>query len=567
MNKSLQSRFKLILTICLAAAVLITAKLFYLQIICHSKFKTRAERVVQIIIKHKKSRGVIYDRNSKILAKSLPTYDCAISKKYVLNPSKLIKVLSNTLGIAESRLQEEWKNNKNFFYIRKGIKPSMAKKLENAAKKENLEGLVLTLRSKRFHPDKDLATDLLGSVNSKNDGVSGIEFLYEDILSADKPSRSKAIKDRYGRVIYETDVKKDMSALNLHLTIDNRAQYIAEKALDDAITKNRAKGGFIIVQNPATGEILASASNPRVSGKANLFQWTYEPGSTFKVVTVSAGLDTNQITPKDEFFCENGKWQFSPSVIINDHEEHGTLNVSDIIKVSSNICASKIALKISKKDMHKYIRAFGFGTKTAISYPGESKGVLQNVLKWKPLDLAVMGFGHGIAVTGIQLVSAFSAIANDGNLIEPTLIKQITDSEGNVQYKFEPRLIRRVVSSQTASKMNKIMQTVIESGTATSAKIRGYSIAGKTGTSRKIDASGEYSTERHIASFCGFLPASNPKFTILVVIDQPETSSYGGITATPAFKYVAKKLLAIYGVRPDIEVRKVSTKKPEAQQI
>lgn len=549
--KSFRNKLKTLAVVCILPAFVIAAKLFYLQILLHDKFKDRSSQAVETLFKKQTLRGTIYDRNFQILAKSMPTYQCAISKKYVNKPTELQKILSDLLGIESNQIFDKWEKNGNFFYLTHRIFPDTADELKKALEEKEITGVTLNPQNTRFYPNDHMAIDLLGAVNSKNKGVSGLELLYENILGEEYSEKSYALKDKYGSLIYDSVSKEDPTPLDVHLTIDARAQFIAEKAIDDAVTKNKAKGGFIIVQDPNSGEILASASNPRESGKAYLFQWTYEPGSTFKVVTVSAGLDSGIIKEHDVFYCEEGSWQFSPSVTIGDHKEHGILDTSQIIEVSSNIGAGKIALKIPPGELYKYIRAFGFGAKTAIGYPGQSKGVMISFKKWKPLDIAVMGFGHALSVTGVQLIGAFTTIANGGKLLEPQILKKITDTDGNIKYQMSTSPIRQVISGETAKKINKMMQAVVETGTAMSAYIEGYTVAGKTGTSRKIDKSGEYTSEKHTSSFCGFLPATNPKFTILVVIDQPLTSSYGGVTAAPVFKEVARKLISLYGVKPD----------------
>jgi cell division protein FtsI (penicillin-binding protein 3) len=533
------------------AAVPIALRLCYLQTFRHDELYAKEAHIVTSSVTEVKTRGRILDHEGDPLAESLRTYSCAVLKHDVDRPTELLGTLSEALGMPRPELDAKWREARNFFYVKRKLSPAEYERLNNMLQSKKLRGVSIETDYTRFYPGGDMARDLVGTVDYDNAGSSGLELLYEDILGG-KLERGKAIKDKYGDVIYTTGSESEVGASDVYLTLDNKIQFFVESALDDAIKQTRASGGFAIVEDPATGGILAAASSPRKSGQSMPFQWTYEPGSTFKLVTLSAAFEKGKIKTTDTMDCEaSGKWQFNSKVVINDDEPLGVLSVPDVFAHSSNICSAKIALKLGLEDFYSFIRDYGFGTKTVLGYPGESQGLLRPPEKWQPIDLAVTGFGHGIAITGIQLIDAYSAIANGGVLMEPRLVERITDPAGSTIYQSKPHQLRRVVSPETVKIMNSLLRRVVEIGTGVKAQIPGYTVAGKTGTAQKIDEHGKYSKSEHVASFCGFVPASKPRFTILVVIDKPTTTAYGGEAAAPAFAEIAKRLLSAYAIAPD----------------
>ncbi|MDD2774241.1 MAG: penicillin-binding protein 2 [Elusimicrobiales bacterium] len=533
------------------AAAPIALRLFYLQTFRHDELAGKAAKTVTSSTTEVKTRGRILDRAGLTLAESLRTYSCGVLKNDVARPEEMITALSSSLGMPRAQVQAKWDSAKNFFYVKRKLTPGEYETLTHSLRARKLRGANIEVDYTRYYPGGESAKDLLGTVDYENNGSSGLELLYDGLLSG-SIGRARAIKDKYGEVIYTKGAESETGASDIYLTLDNRVQFYVESALDAAVRTNWAEGGFAIVQDPRTGDILAAASRPRAGGHSLPFQWTYEPGSTFKLITISAALEKGKIKTSDVFDCgADGKWQFNSKVTLNDDEPLGALAVPDIVAHSSNICSAKIALKLGLEDFYSFIRAYGFGTKTSLEYPGESKGLLRAPENWRPLDIAVTGFGHGIAVTGIQLVSAYSAAANGGLLMEPRLVEKITDTSGRLIYQTKPRALRRVLSQSTAREMNSMLRRVVELGTGANARIRGYTVAGKTGTAQKLDARGKYSSSQHVASFCGFVPALNPRFTILVVIDRPETSAYGAQVAAPAFAVIAKRLLSAAAIPPD----------------
>ncbi|MEJ2167554.1 MAG: penicillin-binding protein 2 [Desulfobacterales bacterium] len=318
---------------------------------------------------------------------------------------------------------------------------------------------------------------------------------------------------------------------------------------------------------PQTGALLAIAHYPSVNPNSYLeygrFRWRnraitdpFEPGSTIKIFSAAAALEYGNIKQNDIFYCENGAYKIG-KIVVHDIRRHGWLSLQQIVKFSSNIGAAKVGEKVGAKKLYQTFRSFGFGEKTGIDCPGETTGSLSYYSAWSDIDIGAVSFGHGISVSAIQLVTAVSAIANDGNLMKPYIVKQVTDQNGLTVKAFQPRQVRRAVSARTAGIVKKIMKTVITAGgTGVNAALDGYSVCGKTGTTRKLDEDGKYSDSRHMASFVGFTPADDPQIAILVVIDEPQEIYYGGAVAAPVFKDIAQQTLNYLNVAPESDKNK-----------
>ncbi|OGR84301.1 MAG: hypothetical protein A2901_03050 [Elusimicrobia bacterium RIFCSPLOWO2_01_FULL_54_10] len=342
------------------------------------------------------------------------------------------------------------------------------------------------------------------------------------------------------------------------LTIDRTLQYYAEKELKAGVEEFQAKSGMILIQDPRTGDILAMASyphfDPNILSKGTLPEnfnrkWLdnpavshlFEPGSTLKVVTFAAALEEKAISSNEMFNCEGGKWKVAGAVI-NDHEPQGLLTASQVLEKSSNIGTAKVGLKLGAERFYRYVRAFGFGTRTGLPIPGETDGLFREPRKWTPQSLPVLSFGQEIGVTAVQLIGAFSAVANGGLLMEP----RVTRTENQA-----PRMVRRVVSAKTCATLNEMMRAVVERGTGSKARVPGFTVCGKTGTAQKIDPkTRKYSDEKYVASFCGFLPAKNPALVGLVILDEPRTTYWGGETAAPVFSRVMSRAVTVLDIPP-----------------
>ncbi len=543
-----KARMKLCGMLCLFAPLAIGIRLFYMQTFLHDEFASKADRTIYNYLKEDRLRGEIYDVNGNFLAESVRTHSCGVNKRYVKDKAKTIAFLSENLGLTKKEIEKKWNQHKNFFFVAKKIKPETYMKMRPVLRTSLGQGLELTPEYERIHPYGDSAIDILGEANSKNWGLSGIELMFNDELSQDI-SKRRAKRGGRGEVIYDRSLKEEKSVGSIYLTIDSLAQYYAEKALDQAVADYAPEHGLILVQEPKTGRILASASYPRKDGQALPFQFTYEPGSTFKTIAVASALDAGAVSIDDAIDMEGRKWEVARGVTVRDKQhDKDELTIPEIMALSSNIGAGKIALELGAKNFFYYIKAFGFGTKTDINFNGESKGYLPPYNKWTKVDTASKGYGYGISLTPIQLIGAYSVIANGGYLMQPHLVDRIEYFNGKVEKKAKVQKIRRVLKPETVKIMKEVLEHVVLEGSGQRAKIAGYGVAGKTGTAEKLSKEGGYAKRHHVVSFCGFTPIKDPRFTILVVLDNPAKYTFGGTAATPVFKQVAEGLLAIYGV-------------------
>ena len=536
----------------LLAPLIIFARLFYLQTFMHEEFSNKAERAIYNYLAEDRIRGKILDVNGHPLAESVRTHSCGISKRYVKNPEKVMDFLSQTLEIPKKQIDEKWKHSGPFFFVAKKIKPDdKYKKLADFLNSPDGQGLELTPEYERIHPYGESALDIIGAANSKNLGLSGIEQMFNKELSQEI-SKKRVKRARRGQIIYDRKLKEKVNVSNIYLTIDERAQYYAEKALKKAVENVGAERGIALVQEPFTGKILAAASYPVVDGQSLAFQFTYEPGSTFKTIGVSAALDAGAVSITDSIPMDGRRWEVAKGVMVRDNQhDKEFLTIPEIMQLSSNIGAGKIALELGAKNLFYYIKAFGFGSKTDINFNGESKGSVSPYTGWTKVDTASKGYGYGVAITPIQLIGAYSAVANGGWLMQPHLVDRIEYANGKIETKSKPVKIRRVIRDETSQMMKKVLQSVVENGSGKRARITGYNVAGKTGTAEKLSKEGGYGKRSHVVSFCGFVPVTNPQFTILIILDNPSKYTFGGTAAAPVFKEIATPLLALKAVPPD----------------
>jgi cell division protein FtsI/penicillin-binding protein 2 len=402
----------------------------------------------------------------------------------------------------------------------------------------------------------------MGFVGIDNQGLEGLELFFDQEL-----------KGLPGLVVLERDasggkIPLSIKELNTHrdgnsivLTIDEVIQYITEEALDKAYQKYKAKAGVAIVVEPKTGEVLAIAVRPSYDpnyfNKYALDLWrnlaitnTYEPGSTFKIVTIATALEEGVVKLDNQFYCKG--WTNYNGHIFHDIHQHGTQNLTDIVKNSCNVGVIQVGTRLEQKVFEKSIRRFGFGMLTEINLPGEVNGLIRSSKDWSKISLASISIGQEISITPIQLIMAISAIANRGTLMKPLIVKEILDSNQNSVKVFKPKPVRQVVSVETALTMTKILEQVVIDGTGMEAKLDEYQVAGKTGTGQIFDfATGKYSNSAYTSLFVGYVPAENPKISILILLDQPKGSYYGGTVAAPVFKEIASKVLPYLSIPPD----------------
>ncbi|MDL1967678.1 MAG: penicillin-binding protein 2 [Deltaproteobacteria bacterium] len=524
----------------------IGARAFYLQVFCSSWLSRKAANQYEKSLIFKGKRGTIYDTNHREMALSIDVTSIVAYPPNIENPAATSRALNNTLNIDVNSLKQRLASNRSFVWVKRKVTPKEVKDVKTL----DLKGIDFITEHERFYPNKTLAAQVLGFSGIDGHGLEGIEYYYDSYLKGSTCSFT-VLKDAFKRRFdAEKNVMPDCSGNNLILTIDYNIQYLAERALEEATVKFNARSGMAIVMSPKTGAILAVAHypffNPNSFGEFDRDLWRnrsitdpFEPGSTMKIFSACAAIEFGGCSPNTIFFCENGKYKIGKNVVHDTHS-HGWLSLQQIIKFSSNIGAIKVGERIGPEHIYKTFRGFGFGEKTGIDCPGETSGGLSHYNRWAKIDAGAIAFGQGVAVSALQLITAASAIANNGILMAPYIVQAITDQNGRLIKSSSPRMVRRVVSLETARSVKKIMASVTtEGGTGVNAALESYSVCGKTGTAQKIDEKGTYSDEKYTASFLGFIPAEDPEITVLVVIDEPKGKHYGSIVAAPAFKKIA----------------------------
>jgi cell division protein FtsI (penicillin-binding protein 3) len=557
-----------------AFLALLAGRLFCVQVLQGGNYVELAKRQFTSQIKTESYRGDINDRNGNILATTVETGSVFANPREIESKRGLVEYLKNSLALESGEVNSKITSNKSFVWLRRRMNPEQVHLLAQG----KVKGVGVVMEQNRYYPNGPLACHLLGSVGMDNQALSGIEQSMDSFLKG-KQVVISLLRDGKGRKFFTRSSQKsaDRNDLGLgsdhsiSLTIDRSLQYVAESEVQSAVERLKAKRGMAVIQNPKTGEILAMASYPAFD--PNIFPngktpkgfksvWIqnpavselFEPGSTFKIVAFAAAIEGKSVKKDQSIFCENGKWKVG-NITIRDHEPKGSLTFEGVMENSSNIGTGKIALQIGKETLYRTARAFGFGTKTGISIPGETSGLLKEPAGWSQTSLPVIAFGQEVSVTAVQLVNAFSTLANGGLLMEPVIIRQLKSVDGDQASvtSFGAQTVRRVISESTAKEMRNILRGVVEKGTGLQAKVPGYSVAGKTGTAQKIDpATGKYHSSKYVASFCGFLPANDPQLVCLVVLDEPKTDYWGGTTAAPVFSKIMARATQILGIAPDL---------------
>jgi cell division protein FtsI (penicillin-binding protein 3) len=399
----------------------------------------------------------------------------------------------------------------------------------------------------------------MGFAGMDGQGLEGLERRYDRYLSGEK-QLIVLQRDALGRTVFPKGLSERTPSPGhtLTLTIDEFAQYVSEKELNDAVISARAKGGMALVMDPKTGAVLAMALSPKFDPNAmsgmSADRWrnriitdAYEPGSTMKVIVAAAALEERVMRPDSLIYGENGRIEIARTVI-HDHEKSGWMTFAEVIQKSSNIGAAKIAMQLEEVRLYRYIKAFGFGEKSDIDLPGEMAGLTKD---WGRRSLASIAMGQEIGVTPLQLVTAISAVANGGWLMKPYVVSEIRDAGGHLVARMEPHVRRQPISTATARTLTDILEGVVTNGTGRKAAVPGYRVAGKTGTAQKIDPrTGAYSSSLLIGSFVGYVPAEDPRLAIVVVIDEPKAEAWGGVVAAPVFRRIAEQVLPYLGVSP-----------------
>jgi cell division protein FtsI (penicillin-binding protein 3) len=528
------------------------ARAFYLQVHQQERFGKLAEKQYLRMVPLTPGRGTIYDSRNAELAVSIEMDSCYAEPKNMEDLPAAAARLAPILGLNRETLERKLQGSKNFVWLQRRITPDLVQRIKSL----DLEGVGFVKESKRFYPNAELAGHVIGFTGLDPEGLEGVERKYDTMLLGSN-GYLVTERDALGRDIATrgTVIKSGSKGSSLVLTLDKNIQYIVEKELTKAVETSRAKGGIALVMEPQTGRILAMANapnfNPNIVAKYpaqflrnKAITDSFEPGSTFKVFLIAAALEEKSISAGDSFNCENGSYTISGRTIHDTHK-YGRLSIGDILKYSSNIGAAKIGARLGPERLYRYLRGFGFGERSAVDLPGEVAGYLRNKSQWYGIDLATISFGQGVSATALQIATAISAVANGGTLMKPYLVERVLDESGTVLKQFEPQPRQRVISPETARAVSRMMEGVaVEGGTGTNAAVDGYRVAGKTGTAQKVDpVTRGYSVDKRTASFVGFVPAERPRLTILVVVDEPKTSSYGGVVAAPAFSAIAQQTL------------------------
>lgn len=532
--------------------LLIAGRMFQLQVLKKEELYRLASQQHRVQIPIVPKRGTIYDSKENELAVSVEVDSVYADPRKIAELEKTVQAIASVLQVDRQELVKRLKKGRSFEWVQRKISPKEAEQIKSL----QLPGIYFLKENRRFYPNGPLAAHVIGFVGLDSKGLEGVEYQYDSLLQGDNEVITME-RDAYGREIALGDfhLKGGSHIRNIILTLDKPIQHIVEMELRNAVEKWGAKGGMVIAMDPFTGKVLAMASYP--SFDPNQFiqyrsrNWrnraiahTFEPGSLFKTFLAAAAIEEKAVRPSDSFYCENGEYTVYDRTI-HDHSKHGWLTFQQIIKFSSNIGASKVGEKMGKERFYQYLKAFGFGEKTRIGLPGEEKGVLHHPRYWVPVTLSTISFGQGVSVTGIQLVTALSAIANGGMLMRPYVVEKVTDEKGQPTQSFQPEAIRRVISEETARTLSNLLKSATEKGgTGEMAVPNGYEVAGKTGTAQKPDPLlGGYSEHRYISGFMGFAPFDRPKMALLVIIDEPQGNSYGGVVAAPVFRAIVEKAL------------------------
>ena len=565
-----RQRTKAVFLFFLAFLVLCIGRLIFTQIFRSSYLAGIARKQHNLFVELEPIRGTIYDTNLKPQAVNVPADSIYASPSEIKDKDieTIISQVGPILKLEAQALRDKLSRKKSFVWLARKVNPEDSQ----AIRRLNLKGIGFVKESRRSYPNGYLCSHIIGFAGMDNLGLEALEAYFDKYLKGE-PGWGVFLRDARQKKL---DIWEKMVApkdgCSVVLTIDEVIQYIAERELDKAYKTFHAKGASIVVMDPRTGAILAMANRPTYDlnehSKADKDQIRnravcdlFEPGSVFKIVTLSAAFEENKVKETDRFFCENGSW-FVASHVLHDHQSHGWLTFRQVIEESSNIGTTKAAMILGPEIVSRYIKLFGFGVKSGVDLPGEISGMAKDARFWSKSSITAIPIGQEIGVTSLQLAAAISAIANNGVLMKPFVVREIKDKYGETIKKFSPVAIRRVISENTVIRVKKVLQGVVDEGTGKLAKMPDISAAGKTGTAQKLEPNGTYSHSKFMASFIGFAPVDDPVVAIAVTLDEPHPY-YGGVVAAPAFKNVAgdtiKYLKANQAFNPVVALNEAKT--------
>jgi len=540
-------RWLVIWVLAIVWMAVVVGRLSYLQLFSYSEYLAKAQRQQQRIFEISPMRGTIYDRNGHELAVSLPMDSVFADPVEITDVEMVSRLLSRVLDAPADDIEEKIREAKTPVRLARKLSPETVQRITDM----NLKGVFFQKENRRVYPQRELAASVLGYVDVDERGIGGIEYSLDKQIRG-RPGKMMVMADGHRRWYDRTESAADPGA-SVTLTIDETIQYIAEKELGRAIDETHAKAGTVVVQDPNSGELLAVANWPVFdSNNAGDFAAearidravasAYEPGSTFKVLTLTGAIENGVATPDELVDCQMGQIMVSGR-LIHDWHAFGVLSVTGILENSSDVGAIKIALRLGAPRFYDAIRAFGIGQPTGIELPGENRGLLRPLENWSASSIGSLAMGQEVSVTPIQIVSAISAVANGGTFYRPHIVREIDGGEsGALRPTPAPQ---QATDGKTAATMREMMEGVVLVGTGKPARLEGYTAAGKSGTAQMIDtATGRYSATRYNSSFVGFAPVNNPVISILVVLDSPEGQHHGGLVGGPVFKRIAEQVLA-----------------------
>ncbi len=539
-------------------------RLAWVQVVDHGHYLERAARSQQREVEIVPARGPILDRHGRELAYSLVSDSLYVDLKLLgaeADRETAARALAPLIGMTEERLREKLTGRESFKWLARKLDPERARKIRAAIAEHGLNGIGIRKETRRVYPNDRLASHVLGFVGADDQGLAGLEQVWDDLLRG-KPGEVLMSVDAR-RVPFERSEIPPLSGATINTTLDLTLQHKVEMALDQALRVSHAKSVSAIVMQPDTGEIVALANAPAfdpnlrpTSGEMALranraIGFPYEPGSVFKIVAYSAAFEEGIVGPEDKIDCGNGEIRFGRRVIHDTHA-YGVLSVADAFAKSSNVGAIRLAQRVGRDRFFEYIHRFGFGERTGIELPGESRGIVNPLDRWAADSIGSVAIGQEISVTLLQAAVAMSTFANGGMRVKPHIIRNIEVQGDREVYRATPRA-ERVVSPETAARMNELLQRVVTHGTGRHAvQLAGYTAAGKTGTPQKVDErTRAYSKTKYMPTFAGFVPAQQPRFIIIVMVDEPVGMYYGGTVAAPVFNLIAEAALGDYAVQPD----------------
>ena len=501
-------------------------------------------------------RGDILDRRGTPLAQSVEVDSVWIDPTGLTSPKTELRALATVLHLDERELLQRVAKGRRFAWVKRQITPQELSKVQALG----IPGLGYTKEPRRFYPQRELAAHVLGFVGTDDHGLEGLEKAFESELSGDTVKHG-AIRDARGRKVM-TDGFEDGTrriGANLELTLDRQIQYATERVLDRAVRESQGVAGSAVVLDPKTGEVLAVANSPRYNPnnpsaaptdaiRNRAITDAFEPGSTYKPFIVAGAVEAGLLNARDKFDCEHGSLRIGKHVI-HDMSPNGILELRDVLRVSSNICMSKVAQVLGRERFQRIERKFGFGERTTLGLPQEARGVIP--VPQADITLATNSFGQGLTASALQIAAAYGALANKGLRMRPYLVSRVVDADGQVLIQNAPQAVEQVISERTAKEMVAMLEGVVgPKGTGRRAAMTSYRVAGKTGTAQKADPVARGYSNKTIVSFAGFVPAEDPRAVIVVVIDEPKSDSTGGAVAAPAFRDIAQETMAYLGVSP-----------------